>query len=1077
MKILFTLILNLCFIASFAQGQRVVGTVTEANSGEPLPGVSVLIKGTGNGAITLADGTYQLSNLSANDILIFSFIGMETKEIKVGSQTRIDVVLSANLLELNEVVVTALGISRSRQSLASSVGVIDSKMITDVPVPNLVNSFAGQIAGVQITNGSSGVGSSSRIIIRGENSLTGTNQPLFVVDGVPISNEQVTSDLVNNGSLQEVDYGNGGADIDPDNIESISILKGAGAAALYGSRAGNGVVIINTKRGERKGGIGVTTSSSVTFEKLLTLPEYQNEYGAGVNGEFSFLNGGFDEGISGINDDGRGINSYGPRLDGRLLPQFDSPSVDINGNPVRAGDVIARTFPDGSYTPITATPWIARPDNVRDFFNTGTTFQNNIAINSASESGRIRLAFSNFRNEGILPNTNLDRDGVAISLDQQLNEKLSVTSFINYINTRSDNRPNLGYGYENVMYGFNWTPRQTDIQQLKNYWQEGQVGREHFDYNYVWITNPYFTLFENTNSFDKNRVLGNAAVNYEVNEKFKVTVRTGIDNYTDTRAFRRALSTNRNETGGYREDVVKYDEMNTDILLSYTDRISSDLRFSVSGGANRFNQTIEYKIAEATQLSLPNIFTLANSRAPLIGDNQLFRKRINSVYGTGNLEFKSYLYFDLSLRNDWSSTLPLNDNSFAYYSAGLSFIASEVLNLPSDISYLKLSLSAASSGNDTNPYQLRNTYVFNQTYGDNLKVTNQSTLNNANLRPERLNAYEAGLETYLLNDRLQLEVAAYQNTSTDQIIGRPISQTTGFGNKLENGGKIRTRGLEISLRGAVIESSRLQWVSSVNFSTYRNVLVELPEGVDQFVTGSADIFGGSGGANSVFYIAKEGGRVGDMYGTGFMEVDGRTVYDNNGLPVVDPTLRLLGNYNPDFALGFNNQVTIKRMTIGMLIDWRHGGKIVSRTKALGSTSGVLKETAIGREEGIVGDGVVNVGTAQSPQYAENTTSVSASAYYNAFFSRGNEASALYDASYVKLRQLSVYYGLSPALCQKLGFQSIKVGVIGNNLLLFTENPHVDPELNALQGRNIVYGVEDMSLPSTRSFGFSIKTQF
>ncbi|GAB3341359.1 SusC/RagA family TonB-linked outer membrane protein [Marivirga atlantica] len=1045
-------------------------TVTDTNGGG-IPGATINEKGTNNYAVSAADGSFQLKTTAKDFTLVVQSVGYVKKEIAINDGRVPDnIILETDLMNLDEVVVTALGIEREKQSLASSIAEIDKRQLTDVPMTNMVNSLAGQVAGVQITNGSSGVGSSSRIIIRGENSLTGTNQPLFVVDGVPISNEQITSDLVNNGSLQEVDYGNGGAEINPDDIESISILKGAGSAALYGSRAANGVVLITTKRGTKQQGIGVTTSSAITFETLLTLPEYQNEYGGGI-GDFSFNTG------LGALDGTPGIFSYGPKLDGSLISQFDGPSTDANGNPVRGGDVIARRLPDGSLAPIEPTPWVARPDNIRNFFETGVTSQHNIAVNSSGDNGKIRLAYSNLRNEGILPNTDLSRDGLAISLDQRLTNKLSVNSFVNYINSRSSNRPNLGYGYENVMYGFNWLQRQTNIESLKDYWQAGQEGREQFNYNYAWVNNPYFTLYENTNSFNKDRVLGNASANYDFTEKLSLSVRTGVDIYNDRRAFKRALSTNANPTGSYREDNVVYKEINTDFLLSYNDRLNEDFKYGVSVGSNRFNQSIAYKYTEASQLSLPNIYTLANSKAPLVGNNELFEKRINSVYGIGNVAFRNALYFDFTLRNDWSSTLPQENNSFAYYSAGLSYILTNMFELPESINYLKLRLSAASAGNDTDPYQLRNTYTFNQNYGEYLRVTNQNTLKNSNLKPERLNAYEAGVELWFLNNRLQADLGIYENTSIDQIIARPISLTTGYSNKLENGGKVRTRGLEASLSALVIDKPSFKWKVSTNYSTYRSTVIELPEGVEQFITGRADFFGGSGGANSIFYIAKEGGRVGDMYGTGFKKVDGRIVYDQNGLPVTDPNLRLLGNYNPNFSMGLNNEFNYKGIILSALIDWRKGGVFASRTKALGSTSGVLKETLVGRENGIVGDGVVNIGTEESPNYVENTTNISAYNYNNQFYSRGNEESSLYDASYIKLRQLSLYYTLNKAFSKRIGFQNIRLGFIGNNLLLITENPHVDPELNASQGRAIVYGVDDMSYPSTRSFGFSIKTQF
>lgn len=1072
MKTALFAVLQFVAITLFAQTNTYTSTVVDENN-EPLPYVTVHEVNSKNYTTTANNGVFILTTNTKNFTINLSFVGYTSKKIIIenGNLPK-KIVLIPSSEQLNEVVVTALGIKREKQSLASSVTTIKPEKLTEVTLTNIVNSLAGQVAGVQVTNGSSGVGSSSRIVIRGENSLSSSNQPLFVVDGVPISNQQITSDLVNDGSLQEVDYGNGASEISPDDIASISILKGAGSAALYGARAANGVVLITTKSGKKTKGLGVSINSSLTVESLLTLPDYQNVYGGGSNGQYSFENGAG----GGINDGG--LSSYGPRLDqGFLINQFDSPSVDINGNVVRAGDVISRTLANGTLTPITATPWVSNPDNVRNFFKTGITKQNNIAINSSGEKGSSRLSYSNLRNEGIVPNTDLKRDGISLSLNQKINEQLNVNAFVNYINSRSGNRPNLGYGYENPLYGFNWTGRQANISSLKDYWQAGQEGSQHFDINYNWLTNPYLTVFENTNSFNKNRVLGNASAVYNITDKLTVTARAGIDTYNDKREFRRAVSTNANLEGSYREDHVYFRELNTDVLFSYNNKINDNWKYNLSAGANRFDQEIEYSYTLAPQLAIPDIYTLANSKAALVAQSNLFTKRINSIYGTGNLNYKDALYFDVSYRNDWSSTLPEGSNSFAYYSAGISAVVSKLTKLPEAISFLKLRFSGASVGNDTDPYQNNQNFLLNQNYGTDFRVTNENVLKNANLKPERLNAFETGLEAWFFKNRLQLDASVYQNTSVDQIISSPISQASGFGNFNVNGGKVRTRGLEILLSGVIIKNKNFKWESSVNFSTSRSIVTELPDGVDQFITGSANVFSGNGGANSVFYIAQEGGRVGDMFGTGFVEINGEILHDSGGNPVQDPNLRLLGNYNPDFQIGFRNKFTYKNVDVSFLFDWRQGGTIVSRTKALGSTSGVLKETLIGRETGIVGDGVVNIGTDDAPQYVANTTNVSASDYYGKFFARGNEASALYDASYVKLRQLSIYYNFSNDLVNSIGFEKIKIGLTGSNLLLFTENPHFDPELNALQEQSITQGVEDFSYPSTRSIGVSIKTEF
>lgn len=1062
-----------CMIVSMglsAQVQTYLSQVVD-ESGLPIIGATVEAVDQETFAITDVDGRFSI-DVQLPATLLLSYLGMQDLKVVVNGPLAPQLVMLSDNNQLAEVVVTALGIKRERKALSSSVEQIDSRTLTTVPMTNVTNSLAGQVAGVQITNGSSGVGSSSRIVIRGENSLSSNNEPLVVVDGVPVSNQLITSALTNNGALQEVDFGNGLSEISPDDIESVSILKGAGSAALYGSRAANGVVLITTKKGSRQPGLGITVSSALTVESLLTLPDYQNVYGGGSNGAYAFVNGAG----AGINDGG--LASYGPKLDaGFEVAQFDSPSVDVNGNPVRAGDVLSRQLPDGSFTPIAPTPWVSNPNNIRDFFETGVTNQNNFAITSRSDRGGFRVAYNNLRNKGVLPNTDLKRDGIAIGFDQQLHDRLSIDGYANYVHSRSSNRPNLGYGYENVMYGFNWTGRQTDIRSMRDYWQAGQEDLQHFDINYLWLTNPYMTLFENTNSFNKNRFFGNAAATLDVTDKLSVRLRSGIDRYNDDRAFRRAVSTNRNPFGSYREDRVGYDEINTDVLVTYNEKAGKDIRYSVSGGANRFDQEINYQFAEASQLAIPSIYSLANSRNPLLGTSEVFTKRINSVYGIGNVSFGNSLYLDLTVRNDWSSTLPEANNSFAYYSAGASYIISETVTLPEHITFAKVRVNASSVGNDTDPYQLNNTFQFNQNYGAAFRVTNEVVLTNSDLRPERLNALEAGLETWFFGSRLQTDLTLYQNTSIDQIIGRPISTATGFSNAIENGGEVVTRGLEASVRARVIEQRDFTWSTTVNFSTYRSEVSVLPEGVDQYITGESRIFGGGGGSNTVFYIAREGGRVGDMYGTGFVEIDGEVLHGPNGLPVQDGSIRLLGNYNPDFFLGFANQLTYKNITLSALLDWRHGGTIVSRTKALGSTSGVLAETLVGREEGVIGDGVMNIGTSENPEYVPNTTAVDASRYYNNFFDRGNEASALYDASYLKLRQLALYYDMPAAWSARIGFQNLKLGIIGNNLLLFTENPHFDPELNMVQERNFTYGVEDMSYPSTRSIGLSLKTSF
>lgn len=1073
MKIFTTCICMLFFTCAVsAQTITVSGRVTDAQTGEPLIGVAVLEKSTSNGVSTNLKGQYQISVKSDSAALVFTIVGFGTQTEKVKGRQEINVALKPVAHELNEVVVTALGIQREKRELGYAVQKLEALALTEVRETNLVNALAGKVAGVQITNGASGVGSSSRIVIRGETSLSGTNQPLFVIDGVPISNTHVANNTENNETgFQEVDYGNGAADISPDDIESITVLKGAGAAALYGSRAANGVIVISTKNGVRKKGIGVSINSGTTIQTLLTLPDYQNEYGSGAGGRYAY-----EDGLgAGINDGG--ITSFGPKMEGQLIRQYNSPATDKNGNPVFAADVIAR----GGST-ITPTPFLPNPGNIKDFFQTGQTLTNNISLSGATEQSSFRLSFSNLDNKGIIPNTDFKRSGLAFTGDHQFTDKLSARTFVNFINSSSNNRPGMGYGSENPMYTFIWMGRQVEMEPLKNYWQAGQKDFSQFNFNYRWLDNPYFSMYENTNGFNKDRLLGNAQVTYLIADNLNIRFRSGMDYYQDLRQSKRAFSSQRFKNGAYREDEVAFKETNTDVLVTYLLKPTPEWNLSFSVGGNTMNQETRYKSTTAGQLSVPNIYNFENSKIPLVTTQQVAGKRIHSVLGIGNFSYRSWLFLDFTLRNDWSSTLPTNNNSYPYYSASFSTLLSEILPVPAWMSFSKVRLSAARVGNDTDPFQLTNTFAFNGNYGSSPLVTNASRLLNAGLKPERLNALEAGGEVWFWSDRVGLDFSIYQNTSTDQIIKLPASAASGYLERVVNGGKIRSRGLELVLQAVPVKAGSFRWNNFVNFSRNVSHVLELPAGVQQYVTGSSSIY--TNPDNSVFFIAAphfgtggKKGRIGDIYGTGLQEVDGQVVYDAKGIPVRDSKLRLLGNYNPDFILGLGNEFSYKNLGFSFLFDWRQGGTIVSRTLAIGSTSGVLKSTLPGRETGVTGPGITNIGTASEPNYVPNTTSIAASDFYGQYNNRANEATALYDASYVKLRQVKLSYRLPATWTDKLKMSEAKVSLIGSNLLLFTQNPHFDPELNALQGRNFAYGVENLSLPSSRSFGFNFNLTF
>ena len=1042
-----------CLLAH-AQNQTIRGTVVDAETNS-IPGVNVLIKGTTQGTITDIDGQYQLAADESAETLVFSFVGYQTQEVSIGNRSTVDVTLAVDDQQLNEVVVTALGVEREAKALGYAVQEIEGSTITQAREPNLVNSLAGRVAGVQITNGASGVGSSSRITIRGENSLIpGNNSPLFVVDGIPISNE--TRSFRSEGNL-ETDYGNGAAEINPDDIANISVLKGANAAALYGSRGANGVVLITTKSGRGKKGIGVSVNSSTTFEQPLRIPNYQNQYGQGAGFAFEFGDG-FGAGVNDNIDE-----SWGPRLDqGTDIAQHDSPTT----NGFRGGD----SHPSIDRGDITPTPWTSAPDNIEDFFETGYTLSNNVALTGANEQGNFRLSYTNLTSKGILPNTDLERNTVNFNTSYNLTPKLKATASVNYIASGSDNRPNNSYGTENIMYLWVWFGRQIEMNSLRDYWQPGLEGVQQFNYNYNWHDNPYFTMYENTNGFDKDRIIGNVQVTYDFTDDLQLMIRSGTDFYNDLRDTRRAFSTQRYPFGQYREDKIFFEERNTDFLLTYDKQINEVFSVTASFGGNRRDLTDRYNRTSANQLSIPEVYNFENSRIPLAVTQFDQRKRVNSLYGFVNIGYKNMLFLDITGRNDWSSTLPEDNNSYFYPSVSGSAVLTDLLDVSSTsvLSYAKLRASWAQVGNDTDPYQLRNVYNFLEPFGNTQRASESAVIANSDLKPERQTSFEIGTDLRFFNGRLNLDATYYNTSSKNQILELPVDITSGYSRRVINAGEIQNRGVEVMFNVTPVElTNGLSWNVNLNFTRNRSEVVSLFGDLDTYQI--AD--------NYVQILAKEGGRMGDMYGTGFVQSpDGRTVYEN-GYPVRDPNLRLLGNYNPDFMVGLYNTITYQNFNLGFLFDWRQGGEVLSRTILIGGTSGMMDFTAESRENGLVGVGVKNVGSEESPEYVTNDVIVSGRDFYWSRYNRGNEEIGRYDASFVKLREIKLGYQLPNDLFGNFPLRNVSVAIVGRNLALWTENTHFDPEVISFDGGTVVPGVEDMATPTTRSFGFNINFEF
>ncbi|UII81546.1 SusC/RagA family TonB-linked outer membrane protein [Flagellimonas sp. CMM7] len=1048
--------------------QTISGKVTDVNN-VPVPFVNIILVGTATGTTTNQQGNYSIDIPASSSVLEFSVLGYQTQTITINNRTTINVQLIESSEQLEEVVLTALGLKRETKELGYVVQSLDTKGVTEVKAVNFLDNLAGKLAGVTISQGATGVGSTSRISIRGEASFS-NNNPLFVVDGVPINNNSVFN-FTNEAAagFQEVDFGNGAMEVNPDDIAEVSVLKGPSAAALYGTRAANGVIVIETKDGSKSKGLGISYNTSFFVDSAFKLPEFQNQYGQGQSGVFEFvdgLGGGTSDNIT---------YSWGPRLDvGNLIPQFDSPVTLPDGTVVRGGDT---SLYNG--LPITPTEFRSNPDNLKDLYETGTTFINNLAISSAFDKGNFRLSFTDLRSESIIPGVNLDRQTISARLTFKPTEKLLINSSISYVNSQSDNRPSSGYGSENVNYSLvAWGPRSLNIDSLRDYWQPGLEGVQQFSYNYTFFDNPFFILFENRNSFNRDRVFGNVSASYDISDNITATIRTGMDYSDELRQFRRSFSSNRFANGGYAEHDVFYREINTDFLLNYNNTFG-DFKVDVSLGGNRLDQKAFTSQSQATSLAQPGIFRLSNAASPLEVFEFESNKRINSFYGLAKFGYKDFLFLDITGRNDWSSALAtpfsVDNTSFFYPSVSSSFILSEVIELPQAVSFAKLRASWAQVGNDTNPYQTTGAFVAQTPFNGQPTFSDQNVIANPNLRPEQTSSFEVGADVRLFGDRLNFDISYYNAVTKDQIISLPIGISSGFTQQVVNGGRVRSKGLEIIAGLTPISNENFSWNSTFNFSRNRATVEDLPQEAGRLTLAFSRIYDSQN--QTVFLQVEEGGRIGDLYGTGYLKNDnGDFILTDEGRFIPDNTLQKLGNNNPDFMLGFNNQFQYKNWDLGFLLDWRQGGIIVSRTRALGNVGGQLAETAFRPEEGIVPNGVVNVGTTENPVFEQNTVAVSAESYYRQFFDRNHEENNVYDASFLKLRQVSIGYTFkSFQLFQNDA--SLRLSLIGRNLFAITENPHFDPEQFAVQGNSFVGGVEDLSYATSRSIGFKAGFNF
>src|SRR5690554_133966 len=1039
-----TLFLALVVQLTFAQEKTISGTVSDEN-GLPLPGVNIIVKGTTNGTQTDFDGNYSIT-ASTGDVLSYSFVGYTKKEMTVGASSNMSFSMAPDVTAIDEVVITALGIKKEEKSIGYAVQKVKGDDIAESNETNVVNSLSGKVAGVQVTNSSGATGSSSRIVLRGASSITGNNQPLFVIDGIPVDNSNYgTAD--NGGGF---DLPNGAADVNPDDIESVTVLKGPNAAALYGLRAANGVIVITTKKGSTsKDKLGITFSSSASFENPLLLLDFQNSYGQGGN-PFYF------EYIDGQSGDGGIDESWGPALDvGYNFVQWNSYTVD--GAPL---------------------PWVSKPDNIKDFYETGLTLNNNISFTGGNDKANFRMSLGLLDQEGMVPNTDFRKYNIAGVTSLQVGEKMNVSLNAKYIKSEADNLVTVGYSNANPVQQMVWGGRNVDWKALKDYKNlplapanTAGAGTP-LNWNNVFQNNPYWYLDTNLNGYNKDRIIGGVNISYDIASWLTISGKTGVDFWKSQTRENKAKGSNDTPEGYYRVIDRTFNEVNSEILLSSAGNITEDLTYSLNAGGNTMYRKNDLLHAAAPQLELPSLYNVSNVKTgvdPVYGATYAEQK-INSVYGFGQVGYKNMLFVDVTARNDWSSLLPVDNNSFFYPSVTVSAVLSDMFNMDkSTVSLLKLrgGWSKVGSTGALGAYRLQDVYQF---AGDGWDGTNfvflPSAINNPEIGPETTSGHEFGIDARLFENRLRFDMTYYDQTSEDLIVDVQLSSSTGSGSSLQNVGEMRNKGIEVQLGATLLKTSDWQVDLDLNYAKNDNKVVSLGD-LETLVLG---------GQWSTTIEARVGESYGSIVGPAYERAPNGEILFNNGLPVIGGS-KVLGNVTPDWTGGANLVVSYKNFRVNALVDGKMGGDIYSMTTTWGRYAGVLEETNQGRETGVVGQGTMNIGTAANPVYVPNNVVVDAKGYNQAAFSNSVAESSVFDASYIKLRQVGVSYTFPKKWLSNIAIDDVNLSVAARNIaFLYKKVPHIDPE-SAFSNSNGNQGLEFGQLPSARSISFNVNLKF
>lgn len=1007
------------------------GVVIDA-TGEPVIGASVVVKGkAGAGTVTDIDGNFTLKNVKKGETLRITSLGMTPVEV-VYNGSNVKVTLKDDSKALDEVVVTALGIKRERKSLGYAIQDVKGDAILNSHENNVANALTGKIAGVQITRSSNGPGGSSKIQLRGNNSVTGLNQPLIVVDGVPMDN--FTGADNNDYWNPSADMGNGLSDINPEDIESMSVLKGASAAALYGSRAGNGVILITTKSGRQTKGLGITVTGTVSAESIFMKPDVQTTYGQGTQGVYNSTSG----------------LSWGPRIEGQEYVRWDGQKVKMQ-----------------SY------------DNLDNYYGTGTELQENVTLSQQYGKTSIYASMTNMNNKSMTPGAKLNRTNLMLRGVTSFgkNDAWTFDGKVQYIRNKANNRPVSGNNNNNSALGLFTFPTTLDIRDFENCIDENN--------EMVWWNkdgnNPYWMSKYSLSDDSRDRFLMNASLKYKVLSWLTAEIKAGTDMYT-LEATRRVYSGNSNVTTLYEQNINHFYENNFSYLLTATkDNIFDKFGGTVTFGGNLMATKKTGMKGLASKLVIPNKFSLNNGENKADISETYTQKKINSLYGTVGINYDGWAFLDATFRNDWSSALSKENRSFFYPSVSASWLFGEMFNkigkkMPSWFSFGKIRASYAEVGNDMDPYQLYNLYSTSPDSHGGITASSSNTLYNKNVKNELIKSYEVGVELKFLNNRLGLDFAWYKSNATNQLMNLPVNSLSGYNYKKINAGDIQNTGVELMAYATPIRTKDFEWTINYNISHNNNTIKDLYDGVDRYQLGGYD---------NIRIYAIKGGKYGEIWGTKFLRVEdgqykGQLLLTSDGLPQATSEMEKIGDQQATCNMGLTNSFSYKGWNLSFQIDARIGGEIFSGTNAMMQRSGTAAATAPGGKR--VDDMVVaGVYKDANGNYVQNTNKVTTQQYWNAVAGTGNmgigEAN-IYSASNIRLRNVSLGYNVPSSILAKTNFiQSLKAGFTVTNVFMIHSNMNgIDPESVFATSTNAT-GFEYAGIPTTRSFVFNVSIGF